>query len=142
MPKIKTPRALAYAETDVNYRFKEMAVDALKALIPLAENGSASTSEAAKKAIKAIDALAMVVRKAYINANEAAQDFDVQTVYGGEPASLMGLLYNVSVTQQAMERDLHTRRRSKGARIIGDLAFGLKKDELLTYFGLKEKEEK
>lgn len=140
MPEIKTPRTLACAGTDVDYPFKDLAVNAIKALVPLAEDDSAATSEAAKKAIEAIDALATVVNKAYINANETAQDLDIQTRMGN-PANLSVCLNIFCCLQQAMERDLQTRHHSEVASYLRSISMEYDpsvETRLLKYFHIKE----
>ena len=129
MPNTKNPRTLACAGTDVDYPFKDLAVNAIKALIPLAEDDSAPASEAAQKAIEAIDALATVVNKAYINANETAQDLDVQN-----PPDLGIFLNILCCAQQQMERDLQTRHHSKAAGEVRSITMANDKKRLTKYF--------
>ena len=130
MPKInKTPRVIACAETDVDYPFKDLAVNAVKALITIAEDDSAPTSEAARKAIEAIDALATVVNKAYINANETAQDLDVQN-----PPDLGIFLNILCCAQQQMERDLQTHHHSKAAGEVRSITMANDNERLAKFF--------
>lgn len=141
MPKIKNPRTLACAETDPKYPFKDLAVNAIKALIPLAEDDSAPASQAAQKAIEAIDALATVVNKAYVNANETAQDLDLQTKFGN-PANLSVCLSIFSCLQQAMERDLQTPHHSEAASYLRSVATECGPNaeaRLLEYFNINKK---
>jgi hypothetical protein len=140
MPNTKNPRTLACAETDVSYPFKELAVNAIKALIPFAEDDSAPASEAAKKAIEAIDVLATIVNKAYINANETAQDLDIQTKMGN-PADLSVCLNIFCCLQQAMERDLQTRHHSEVASYLRSITMEYDPSveaRLVKYFHIKE----